>query len=391
MKSLRLLMVDDETVFLNTLVDRLKRRGITPVAAESGEACLALMAQQPFDVVVLDVKMPGLGGLEVLSYIKRDYPQTEVIFLTGHGSTADGVAGIKAGAFDYLTKPVEFLHLLEKIKQAFDKRKRAEEKAREAEFREKMDRQLTVTERLASLGTLATGVAHEINNPLAIIQEWAGWMKSILEELGTGFPHQEDFNLALTKIETAIGRAKRITHQLLGMAQKETDTLVEISAADLISDAVNLVNGEVLNRNITIQYTPEPHPLIFRSDPYRLRQVLINLLNNAIHATPAGGSITLGATAEGDEVLFQVQDTGTGISPENLEKIFEPFFTTKPTGEGTGLGLFISRRLVEKLGGKIEAESRPGQGALFRIRLPSHPFVKSDVTSLPTVNGRSLP
>jgi signal transduction histidine kinase len=379
MKSIRLLMVDDEVVFLSTLVDRLKRRGINPLTAQSGEEALALMAQQPFDVVILDVKMPGLSGLDVLEHIKRDYPHTETILLTGHGSTSDGVAGIKAGAFDYLTKPVEFEHLLEKIKQAFDKRKRTEEKAREAEFREKMDRQLAATERLASLGTLATGVAHEINNPLAIIQEWSGWLKSILEDTGAEFHRREDFNLALTKIETAVGRAKRITHQLLGMVQKKSDTLLEISAGDLFSDVVQLVNREALNNNVTIIYSPANPPILFWSDPHRLRQVLLNLLNNAIHATPAGGAITLNTGLDGDEILFDVRDTGSGISRENLDKIFEPFFTTKETGEGTGLGLFVSRRLVENLGGKIEVESKLGHGTRFRLRLPLRAVIKDNI------------
>jgi signal transduction histidine kinase len=195
--------------------------------------------------------------------------------------------------------------------------------------------------------------------------------------------------MALTKIETAIGRAKRITHQLLGMVQKETDILVDISAADLVSDALQLVYREALNRNITLIHTPEPHPLVFRSDPYRLRQVLINLLTNAIHATPADGVITLSVTLAGDEILFHIQDTGSGISQEHLNKIFEPFFTTKQTGEGTGLGLFVSRRLVEKLGGKIEVESQLGHGALFRVRLPVHPVLKDDVLSSPNLTPKS--
>jgi signal transduction histidine kinase len=251
-----------------------------------------------------------------------------------------------------------------------------------------MDRQLAATERLASLGTLATGVAHEINNPLAIIQEWSGWLKSILEDIGPDFPRREDFNTALTKIETAVGRAKRITHQLLGMVQKKSDTVVEISAGDLFSDVVQLVNREALNHDITLSYPPEQPPVLFWSDPHRLRQVLLNLLNNAIHATPAGGTITLSTEVEGNEIRFDIQDTGPGISQENLDKIFEPFFTTKQTGEGTGLGLFVSRRLVENLGGKIEVEGRLGHGARFRVRLPLRPVLKDDVSSSPFVNGR---
>jgi two-component system, NtrC family, sensor kinase len=370
MDSIRLLMVDDELEFINTIANRLKRRGLTPLTAGNGEAGLALIAGQPFDVVVLDIKMPGISGLECLEQIKRNYPNTEVILLTGHASTSDGVSGIKLGAFDYLTKPVEFEHLLEKVKQAFDKQQRVLEKAKEAEFREKMNRQLTATERLASLGTLATGVAHEINNPLAIIQEWAGWLKSIIEEEGESFPRQEDINLALKKIETAIGRAKRITHQLLGMVQKETETVSEIQAAGLLNDVLQLVSREARNRNITLNTVSNDDTISFWSDPHLLRQIFLNLLNNAIHATHSGGIITTAITQTGNEVQFIVKDSGEGIPEENLIKIFEPFFTTKPTGEGTGLGLFVSRRLVDKLGGKLEVESKVGQGTEFRVRLP---------------------
>ncbi|MDX9788482.1 MAG: response regulator [Desulfobacterales bacterium] len=378
MKSLRLLMVDDEAVFLSTIANRLKKRNIIPETADSGEACLAMMAEQDFDVVVLDVKMPGISGLECLSQIKSKYPHTEVILLTGHASTPDGVTGIKSGAFDYLSKPVELEHLVEKIRQAYDKKQRTVEKTREAEFREKINRQLIVTERLASLGTLATGVAHEINNPLAIIQEWAGWMKSILEDAGPDFPHSKEFNTALNKIELAIGRAKRITHQLLGMVQKADDTVIEIQAADLISDVMQLVNREARNHNISIVFKSEENPS-FWSDPFRLRQVLLNLVNNAIQATPNGGVITIGATLDGNDMVLQVQDTGGGIAVENLEKIFDPFFTTKPTGEGTGLGLYVSRKIIEKLGGNITVESKLGQGALFQLRLPIRPELKDEI------------
>lgn len=391
MNPLRLLMVDDEAVFLSTIVNRLKKRNIFPKTAESGEACLAVMAEEPFDVVVLDIKMPGISGLDCLPQIKRNYPNTEVILLTGHASTPDGVAGIKAGAFDYLSKPVELDHLLEKIKQAYDKNQRAVEKAREAEFREKVNRQLIITERLASLGTLAMGVAHEINNPLAIIQEWAGWMKSLLEDAGPESPHYKEFDMGLTKIESAIGRAKRITHQLLGMVQQKKDEVHEIQAADIVSDVKQLVNREARNHNVSIIVTPDQNPR-FWSDPFRIRQVLLNLVNNALQAMPEGGTITLGAVSDGKDVLIQVRDTGPGVSEENMEKIFDPFFTTKATGEGTGLGLFVSQNIMEKLGGKIEVESQPGHGSLFQIRIPIRAGLKTDSSStFPSTNEDALP
>ena len=116
-KSIRLLIVDDEDTFRRTIAKRLQKRGISIEEAGSGEECLSILEEKPMDVVVLDVKMPGMNGIEVLRHVRERYPETEVILLTGHASTQDGVGGIKAGAFDYLTKPVELEHLLGKIKQ----------------------------------------------------------------------------------------------------------------------------------------------------------------------------------------------------------------------------------------------------------------------------------
>ena len=380
MKNIRLLLVDDENDFRQTLAKRLTKKGIAPEQAESGEKALSILDQKEMHVVVLDVKMPGMHGIEVLHHIKEKHPKTEVIFLTGHAATQDGVDGIKRGAFDYLSKPVEFEHLLSKIKQAYDKVVREEEKVREAEFRRKMRQQMATTEKLASLGTLAAGVAHEINNPLAIINESAGWLKLIInrEEMAQ-MPRKQDFEMALNKIETGVDRAKRITHQLLGFAKKDDSVLVEIDLKDLADEAVQLVHREAINKDIDIVQEIQPDIGTIWSDPYQLRQVLINLLNNAIHATGSGGKITIIIEALNGEINLTVQDNGQGIPKENLDKIFEPFFSTKSPGKGTGLGLFVTRGIVEKLCGTIEVESRLGHGTRFCIRLPRYCEIKEDL------------
>lgn len=369
--TIHLMIVDDEDSLRETLTKRLRKRGMSVEQADSGDACLALLEKVPADVIISDVKMPGMNGLELLRHIKSSYPKIEVILLTAHASATDGVEGMKSGAFDYVTKPVEFDYLVSKINQAYDKILRAEEKEKEAEFREKMEKQMILTERLASLGTLATGVAHEINNPLAIIKEASGWMSLILkkEELAD-MPRKADFEKALSKIETGVERARRITHQLLEFAPKSESVFSEVDARELVKESLQLLNREAANKDIEIVRETDPALKNIWSDPYRLRQILVNLITNAIHATGRGGKITIGAKPAGQGIELSVADTGEGIPKENLKRIFEPFFSTKNPGKGTGLGLFVTRGLADKLGGHIEVESEVGKGSVFRITLP---------------------
>ena len=370
-KNIRLLLVDDEEHFRHTISKRMKKRGLAPREAGSGEECLSILEKTPMDIVVLDVKMPGMNGIEVLRQINKKFPKTEVILLTGHSTTQDGVDGIKTGAFDYLSKPIELEHLVGKIRQAFEKILRKEEKLLEKEFRAKMEQQMIATERLASLGTLAAGVAHEINNPLAIIKESAGWMKLILarEELAE-IPRKQDFEMALGKIENGVERARKITHQLLGSVKQTDSVNAEVDLDELAEESVNLVEKEASSKDIKINRILKNSIGPIWSDPYKLRQVFINLLTNAIHATDSGGEINIIIESFGEGVGFKVEDRGKGIPKENLKKIFEPFFSTKPPGEGTGLGLFVTRGIIEKLGGKMEVSSRLGHGTSFSIKLP---------------------
>lgn len=380
MEGIRLLLVDDEDDFRRTVAKRLMKRGIDAKQAASGEECLNILEKDPVDVVVLDVKMPGMDGIETLHHIKKKHPETEVIMLTGHATTQDGVDGIKTGAFDYLSKPIEFEHLLAKIRQAHEKRVREEEKRKETDFRSKMEQQMIATERLASLGTLAAGVAHEINNPLAIIRESAGWMMSILhkEELAD-IPRKADFEMALGKIEKGVERAKRITLQLLGSAKQIDSTLSEVDLKELVDETVGLLHKEAANRDVEIVQEIDPAIRTLWTDPYKLRQVLINLITNAVHATGPGGKITATVKPLDGRVALTIQDTGRGIPKEHLKKIFEPFFSTKPPGEGTGLGLFVTRSIIEKLGGEINVESQLGQGTRFCIKLPRYPDAEGEL------------
>jgi len=370
-QGLRLLLVDDENDFRQTLVKRLNKRGIEANQAASGEACLALLAERPMDVVVLDVKMPGIGGFDVLQRIKALGLSTEVILLTGHAATQDGVEGIKAGAFDYLSKPIEFEHLLGKIRQAYDKIVGTREKRQAAEYKARLAQQMIATERLAALGTLAAGVAHEINNPLAIINEAAGYMRLLVNKLAADTPQREGFQKALDKIEKSVKRARTITHQLLGSVRKNESVLAEVNLAELAEETRQLLAGQARDKNLAMTLEAPADLAAVWVEPNQVRQILINLLGNAVHATPEGGRVWIRITASGAGVTLEVGDTGTGIPRENLDKIFEPFFSTKTPGQGTGLGLYVSRQIVEKLGGSIEVHSRVGQGSRFVVEIPN--------------------
>jgi signal transduction histidine kinase len=372
-ETIRLLLVDDEEHFRQAIAKRLAKRGLASEQAADGAECLSLLEEKSMDVVVLDVKMPGMSGIEVLKQINDQYPKTEVILLTGHATTPDGVEGIKLGAFDYLTKPIELEHLFNKICQAYEKIQRLDAEQKEAQYRKQLEQQMIATERLASLGTLAAGVAHEINNPLAIIQESAGWLRQLIEKDDLkDMPRHDDFVKALDKVEKNIKRAGRITHQLLGFVGKSEPAATEVNLLELADETIQLISHEAKNRGIHIVCNMESSVGPIWSDAYQIRQVLLNLLTNAMHAVNSEGTITIGIEDVGDSRVITVSDTGPGIPRENLTKIFEPFFSTKVPGQGTGLGLFVSRGIVEKLGGTIEVASEIGQGARFSVRLPKH-------------------
>jgi two-component system, NtrC family, sensor kinase len=376
---IRVLLVDDETIFRSNIAKLLATRGIETLEAENGEACLAMLQTTPVNVILLDVQMPGMKGLEALRLIKERYPGVEVIMLTGQATTRDGVEGIKSGAFDYLSKPVEIDHLVGKIRQAHDKIQMDETHRRETEFRAKMDKQMIATERLAALGTLAAGVAHEINNPLSIIKQSVTWLSLRIEKSDSAGPTRAELEKTLKHIDTAVDRARRITHQLLGSARQTENHFSEIDLERLTDDALHLIARSSADAGISLERKLDPSLKSVWGNPDSLRQVLTNLLVNAVHATPEGGAITIATEDRGGDFNLSVTDTGVGIPEEHLHRIFEPFFTTKPAGEGTGLGLYVTRSILDALGGTITVESRVGRGTRVCVRLPKAPTKGTEI------------
>jgi signal transduction histidine kinase len=231
---------------------------------------------------------------------------------------------------------------------------------------------MIATERLAALGTLAAGVAHEINNPLAIINESAGYLQTVLQKKELAkIPYRASFDKALEKIENSVKRARTITHQLLADVGKNEQVLAEIDMQSLVNETVRLIRRDADSKRIRVTIEANQNQRTLKADPNQIRQVLINLLNNAIHATDENGDIIVRLQSTDTGATIEIIDSGTGIPRENIDRIFEPFFSTKAPGKGTGLGLFVSRDIIEKLGGKLTVESQLGEGTCFSIRIPN--------------------
>jgi two-component system NtrC family sensor kinase len=238
-----------------------------------------------------------------------------------------------------------------------------------------LDERLLQTQKLAAMGELAAGVAHEINNPLAIIRQEAEWTGQVLRQAEIPeSPQLAEVRDSLREIVQQVDRARDITASLLNLARKREPVIQKVDLNRLVRDMAALVEKEAKSSNIrVIRRLQEGLPLIDSDGPL-LRQVILNLLNNARQAVGEDGSITITTRqAEDRRIVITIADTGGGIPAELLNHIFDPFFTTKAPGSGTGLGLAISRGIIHSLGGDITAASRAGEGAEFTIILPLGP------------------
>jgi len=238
--------------------------------------------------------------------------------------------------------------------------------------KEMMDKQIIETAKLASVGELAAGIAHEINNPVAIMVEEAGWINDLLEEEEfSKSENLEEFERALKQIKTQGQRCKEITHKLLSFARKTDSRIQETQINDLVKELVALSEQRAKYAKITIHTNLGNNLPITYLAQSEMQQILLNLINNSVDAMEKkGGELTITTYSEGDVIGVKVSDNGPGIPEANLPKIFEPFFTTKPVGKGTGLGLSICYGIIQKMGGQIDVESVVGSGTTFHIRLP---------------------
>ncbi len=248
--------------------------------------------------------------------------------------------------------------------------------------KETLSRQLIGTSRLAELGEMAAGFAHEINNPLQIIKSEQSLIETLLDEMKadgklTASPTLTELEDSFGQINLQISRCAKITQAILKFGRQSEPEAVDIDLHTFLPEVTKMIQQKASVHGISFDQRIQPKTMVVHGDPAQLQQVIMNLLNNAMDAIlsshgVSGGALAVKALADDNGfVEIQVTDNGCGISPANLEKVFSPFFTTKPVGEGTGLGLSVCYGIVEGMGGRMEVTSQEGHGTTFTVRLKS--------------------
>jgi signal transduction histidine kinase len=381
-RSLRLLLVEDSESDAALVVRQLQRAGYGPVCTRvtTRHEFQAALQSAIWDVVISDHMIPGYGGMDALADLGATGKDIPFILISGSIGEAVIVNAIKAGAQDYVLKGD-----LTRLPVA------VEREVREAAVRveqAKMRERLVISERMASAGSLAAGIAHEINNPLAIV---AGNLELTTEGLdriiaqahelatdGHSIPAALRANLAelagpIRDASEAAARIRDIVRDVKLFSRPDDAKTGEVDIHRVMSSSLRMARNEIRHRAEVVKDYGEV-PMVDANES-RLGQVLLNLLVNAAQAIPEGHAdrneirVTT-RTAEDGSAIVEVADTGSGIPKADLERIFDPFFTTKPVGVGTGIGLAICRRIVIELGGQIEVESAVGKGTVFRLILP---------------------
>jgi two-component system, NtrC family, sensor kinase len=237
-----------------------------------------------------------------------------------------------------------------------------------------MNEQLVEAGKLASLGEMAAGIAHEINNPVGIMIQEAGWIQDLVDEVEENTKHELDLDelkRSLTRIQTQGKRCREITHKLLSFARKTDPATKEAQLNEIVEDVTAISEQRARFSNIKINRSLQKDLPTVKVSPTEVQQILLNLINNSLDALGTrGGEIDITTRSEDNCVMVDVADNGPGIPKANLNRIFEPFFTTKPVGKGTGLGLSICYGIAKKMGGDIRVDSELDKGTTFHILFP---------------------
>jgi signal transduction histidine kinase len=369
-RGARILIVDDEPGIREMLARELTTAGYFADSAANALDALDMMEREKYHVVLCDLNMPKLGGIEALERFRKRDTDIEVIMMTGYATVETAVAAMKKGAYDFVEKPFNLEEVLALVDKSLEKSELRRTITELREIKKKLEQtqmQLIQSEKLAGIGQLAAGVAHELNNPLSGVM---GFAQLLLADPTLTAQQRSD-------VETICGQSQRcrvIIQNLLQFSRRKDPVSEPVDIAPLLQATVDLVKYDFSTSGIDlIQKIPASLPMVF-GDANQLQQVFLNLITNARQAMEAQkkGRLLIEGKENQGRVQILFTDEGPGIPKEILGKVFDPFFTTKPPGKGTGLGLSICYGIVLQHQGDLRVESEVGLGTTFTLELPIH-------------------
>jgi signal transduction histidine kinase len=370
----QILVIDDEIGPRESLRMLLKPK-YQVHTADCVEAGLKLLKEKQPDTIVMDIRMPGMTGIEGLRKIREIDPHLSVIMLTGFGALDTAKEALRLGANDYISKPFDAHEMQEVIGRNVERTRvqRTSEHAA-AEIKElngRLLKELAQKERLASLGQASAEFVHDLGNPLTIVWGYVQLLAKRLEKSETA----EGQSATSVKELNIIEQNVRLCRELLTMWQSygsvEGSPPKPISVSNIVGEVVKSATAIASQNAVELHATISEDPCTLIGDAVQVQRAIQNVIINAIQAAAeTKGRVVVQCAQRDFYVDLRIEDNGCGISPAQINRIFDPYFTTKQAKSGTGLGLYIAKKVVEDHNGSIKVESTPDVGTIFTIRLP---------------------
>jgi signal transduction histidine kinase len=373
------LLVDDEPSLRLTMSEFLKRAGYGVTAAANYESAVTVKAES-IDVAVVDINLPGKSGIDLLQTLCCAEIYIPVIMITGEPNLSVIPEIVRAGAYDFIAKPIIKDVLINAVARAVEKKRLTDEKRRleqeikryaeELEMRVdertaelvETHQRLVRQERIAALGRAAAEVAHEVKHPLAGLLLYSLHLREMLEK-----PSPQA--ALVDKIVDTINHLNRRVEHILGFARPLSLTAHSGNLNQIINDTLELLRSQVIANKIDVRLSLDGQNASWMIDVSSLRGALMNLILNAIEAMPEGGTLSINSKWTAETLQLEITDTGKGIAEDQIKKIFEPFYTTKE--QGLGLGMAYAKKILEEHGGSISLDSKSGEGTTIHITLPA--------------------